>query len=421
LVRTPLARSVAFSVAVGYAFVSMLFGLMLSFFDTQQREVTIYLLPHGTPWWNYPGVLILAPGGVVALPFLSTITMIVVSIGVGLGMTAGVRLAFVLLRQRRREQAGAGLVSSLSGLTPAMIALLTLGACCSTSAAAAAGIGAVAQASGTTYNQLLANAWYLNVFQVAVLGVALLAQEQLLAVYGSLGGGGSAPVDAAGPPAVPRSVRATVPAVGARVLLLSVGTLWALSALLAWAIASPTGASIPSAALVGGWVLQKWLVGGIAVAAALAPIALLEAGTRGSLRRLAPMLRGLLFASGATLAIGAPPPLNGWGVSGFVNQLLGFAGAPGSLGGASPPPVGGAALGATWGLFYLLLGGFAMALALRPRALLQRLALAERPNSSVGESDDLLARATRVDAASPVTSAPRAVGLGDLHEAGRAE
>ncbi len=60
-----------------------------------------------------------------------------------------------------------------------MIALVTLGACCSTTAAATAGLGVIAQASGTSIDELLANNWYIGVFQILVLWIALIAQEQL--------------------------------------------------------------------------------------------------------------------------------------------------------------------------------------------------------------------------------------------------
>ncbi|MCI4344980.1 MAG: hypothetical protein L3J87_05085 [Thermoplasmata archaeon] len=359
---------------MGYGFIAMLTGLMLSFFDTQQNGVTIYLLGHGSPWWNYPGVLVIAPGGVIGLPCLATITMGVVSSGVGLGMTAGVRFAALLLKERKRRGAGAGVITSLTGLTPAMIALLTLGACCSTTAAAAAGIGAVAQASGTTYAQLVANAWYLNVFQVGVLGVALVAQEQLLTIYGTLPG--APPAGGAAAETVDPAPRRTGVRVGAvRAVLLATGTIWALSALLGGNAPSPSSSSSAHEVALGvGLLLQKVGPGLAAIAVALVPASLLRTAGPARLRPLLLVVRGGLLVGGMTLAFGVPPPLTSWGFAGLGNELLGAAGYGVSDGGVLPPSIPLGVLALSWLLFYVLLGGLAIALAVRPGSVVGRLA-----------------------------------------------
>ncbi len=140
----------------------------------------------GTEFWNYPGLLVVAPWGVIEAPFFPTIAMIIVAVGVGLGMTVAFLLTARLVRRRSAGAAGATGTSALAGLTPAMISLVTLGACCSTTAAASAGVGLVAVAAGTTTNNLLLNNWFLGVFQIAIVWVALLAQELLLIVYAGL-------------------------------------------------------------------------------------------------------------------------------------------------------------------------------------------------------------------------------------------
>src|SRR5208282_5512115 len=91
--------------------------------------------------WNYPGLLIIAPWGVVSLPFFATCAMIVVGIGVGFGMTVAFLLGIGLLRTRGTGRGGTSTAGTVAGLTPAMLSLVTLGACCSTTAAATAGVG----------------------------------------------------------------------------------------------------------------------------------------------------------------------------------------------------------------------------------------------------------------------------------------
>ncbi|HXQ79061.1 MAG: hypothetical protein WB788_02290 [Thermoplasmata archaeon] len=193
LLRSRRAKSVAIVIAVAYGFIALLAGYMLQIVPTGASGTTARVLTnsYSPAWWNYPAVLVVTPGGILVLPFLATVSMVLVSIGVGVGMGAGLLLATQFFRTWKLARAGRGLVSPLAGLTPAMVALLTLGACCSTSAAAAGSIGAIAEVSGTSYDQILLNSWILNVFQVAVLGIALLAQEYLIGVFSSLAKSGA--------------------------------------------------------------------------------------------------------------------------------------------------------------------------------------------------------------------------------------
>ena len=371
LIRGVVGRSLAISIALVYGFISLVVGLMLVFgpTGTTSTQVEVITNPYVLQWWNYPAVLVIAPGGVLELPFFDTVSTVLVSIGVGIGMSAGIMLARRILRERRRSPSGAGAVTTLASLTPAMVALLTLGACCSTTAAAAAGIGAVAQASGTTYASLLLNSWYLNVFQLAVLALALLAQEQLLRVYGGVFG-------LAGPEETPvpdraSGVRKTPWLRGLfRTLLLAAGGLWTLSFLIE--LATPAS-GVPFSGIVVSGLLQRPFVGLTAVAIALLPGGILSLASRRSLRGWTVAYRVLLFACGFSLAVGVPPPLTGWGASGLVNQAMGLAGVPGSFGGVSPS-IGGSTLLISWVFFLGLLGVVAMWLSLRPGPLLRRLA-----------------------------------------------
>ncbi|HKN06862.1 MAG TPA: hypothetical protein VJ021_04570 [Thermoplasmata archaeon] len=195
ILRSRRGRWVATSIGVVYGFVALLAGYMLQIVPTGASGTSAQVLTnsYSPAWWNYPAVLVVTPGGILVLPFLATVSMVLVSIGVGVGMGAGILLAARFFRTWKLARAGRGLASPLAGLTPAMVALLTLGACCSTSAAAAGSIGAIAEVSGTSYDQILLNSWILNVFQVAVLGIALIAQEYLIGVFSNLAKSGAEP------------------------------------------------------------------------------------------------------------------------------------------------------------------------------------------------------------------------------------
>ncbi len=358
ILRSPAGRALAISVGFVYGFVSLLVGQMLVFGPTGQTDVTVQVITasSSTAWWNYPAVLVVAPGGLIALPFLPAVTMVIVSIGVGLGMAVGVVLAVRLLRMRRNSSTAPTLASSAAGLTPAMLALVTLGACCSTTAAATAGLGAVAQASGQSLSTVFLNTWYLGLFQVAVLGVALVAQEQLVVVYGSVAG------DAQAALGHPRVDRRSLGVALLRVGLLAGGVTWLLAGLLEAAVPPP--GSVP-AVLALQVLLQHLLAGGLGVLAGLFGPRVVGWFTGPlTLPRLVPRIA--VAAAGLTMVLGAPPPLSGWGLYGFLNELLGREGVSASLGGV-PPPFTGLALALRWAFQLLLVGSFALALAFAPR------------------------------------------------------
>lgn len=360
ILRSPAGRALAISVGFVYGFVSLLVGQMLWFGPTGQTHVTATVITaaDSSAWWNYPAVLILAPGGGLALPFFPVVTMVLVSIGVGIGMSVGVVLAARLLRVRR-SSATPSLASSAAGLTPAMLALVTLGACCSTTAAATAGLGAVAQASGQSLTTVFLNTWYLGVFQMAVLGVALVAQEQLVVVYGTVAG------DAQAAASTPTVDRRSVVAALLRIGLLAGGVTWLLAGLLE--LAAPPAGSV-AAVLAAQVLLQHLLAGGLAVLAGLfGPRVVGWFGGPLTLPRLLP--RFAVGIAGITMVLGAPPPLSGWGLYGFVNELLGREGVSASLGGVTPPFTG-LALGLRWAFQLLLVGTFALAVAFAPRSAL---------------------------------------------------
>jgi len=312
--------------------------------------------------WNYPGLLIEAPWGIVELPFLATWSMLLVSVGVGIGISVGLLIAVRLIRERRRAASTPGTVASIAGLTPAMIALVTLGACCSTTAAATAGVGLVAQASGSSVNNLLVNNWYLDVFQVTVVLVALLAQELVLEVYGGLLGLGGISIGELAP-APPRVGRGRYLAGGAlRAALLIAGVTWSLSMMAEWTTVNPASAGV---GLWFQWIVLHQVVAFLAILTALFPRAVADWMTAGrSVAQRA--VRGLVLLAGAALVGWLPPVAAGAGVAGFGNELLGALGLPASWGAVPPAYAPGLALFLRWGFQYLLLGGFAVAAALTP-------------------------------------------------------
>jgi hypothetical protein len=360
LLRNPAGRALAISVGFVYGFISLLVGQMLVFGPTQQSHVTAQVLtaPSSSAWWDYPALFVLAPGGVVELPFLPAVTMVIVSAGVGLGMAVGVLLAVRLFRMQRNSTTGPTLASSAAGLTPAMLALVTLGACCSTTAAATAGIGAVAQSSGQSLSTVFLNTWYLGFFQMAILAVALVAQEQLVVVYGGLAG------DARTTVALPPPDRRTVLQVLLRVGLLAGGITWLLAGILE--LFAPPAGSV-AVVLAAQVLLQHLLVGGLAVLAGLFGPRLAARLTGAAGLRV--VGRAAVAVGGLTMVLGAPPPLSGWGLYGFVNEFLGWAGVSASMGGVAPPFTG-LPLVLRWAFQLVLVGGFAVALAVQPAAAL---------------------------------------------------
>lgn len=395
LLRTTPGRLLFASILVGYLYLSLSVGQMLVFGPTHQSATTVAILPSGYPSWNYPELIVIAPNAVLVLPYLSALVMVLVSLGVGLGMSASVVIALHLVRRPRSGGRAAGALGAVEGLSPALIAALTLGACCSTTAASTAGIGLAAQASGTSVANLLANTWFLNLLQLLVLGVALLAQEQLIEVYGRILGltGGAVRREQAAPVVGPRSIVAGL----ARLYLVVAGLLAVLSMFLAWTTVSYAVAS------PGTWF--QWLVVGEALGLSallvgLFPGLLRWAGRRATPRAFAWAARGVIGVGAGILLLGVPFPLSAWGVHGFLNELLGVAGAPTTSGAVAPALGTGAALYLRWAIEYIGLGTFGLLLAIRP-ALVARAVGGGPLTSSQAPSPD-----PTVVPASPQVGAP---------------
>jgi len=395
-VRSYLRRShatgLAVFIAVAYALASMLLGgmLVLAQYSGGYSILILWGNRLGLQNWNYPGLLIEAPWGFVDLPFFATLSMVLVSAGVGLGMAVAVVLGYRLLRDRKATAGRPAAAGTIAGLTPAMIALVTLGACCSTTAAATAGVGLVAAATGSSTSNLLLNNWLLGVFQIVVVYVALIAQELLLRVYGTLFAGNDPGFSDHPAPARPVDLHA-VATTALRVTLLAAGVTWALAAVADWTTVDPFAAS---AALWFNWVVEHFLVSGIAILAGLTPRTLerWSAGIAGTSAGRA--VRGALFVGAWTLAVWVPAPLAAAGIEGFGNELLGALGAPAAYGAVAPAFPWGGALLLRWGFQYMLLAGFAGAVALAPVRSLTWLARTESRSSDQPSPEPVPSSAT---------------------------
>ena len=362
-IRRSHAVMMTVTFAVLYALGAMTIGgmLILAPIGGGYQGMVLWGSPLGIGLWNYPALIITAPWGYIELPFFATFSMIVVSIGVALGMAVAILLGVSLLRSRRRTPGGAASVGSIAGLTPAMIGLVTIGACCSTTAASVAGIGLVAGATGTTVGSLLLENWYLGVFQIVVVWLALFAQEIVLRVYGGLLGRRGGSLSSAD---IPRpTARRAVLGGGVRGLLLIGGVTWSLTTLAEWTTTSPWHAP---AGLWLHWIVQQQIPGLLAIFAGLVPGATYAALTPPLGSRIATGLRAALFLAGMTLMVGTPPPIAAWGIEGFGNELLAVLGAPAAWGAVAPVFAPGPDLYFRWAVQYLLAGGFAIVAGLQP-------------------------------------------------------
>src|ERR1700683_1265769 len=78
LLRTRVGALMVTFVAILYGFLSLLIGQMLVVGRTAYTSVQFSVLDGqgAAAWWNYPALVVTAPGGVLILPFLATVTMV---------------------------------------------------------------------------------------------------------------------------------------------------------------------------------------------------------------------------------------------------------------------------------------------------------------------------------------------------------
>ncbi len=321
----------------------------------------------GDPWYDFPELFVFSSGVALDLLFLPTITMVLVSAAVGIATVSALFTAFPRLRGRPEGDTRELATTSAAGASAAVTGLATM-ACCCTTCASAAGVAVVAATSGTNVLFLLGQTWYLDLFQLVVVGLALSIQERALRM----------PVTEC--PRPPRVDRAFAGGVVLRVGLLVAGITWSLAMFVEWA---EVPLSTAGAALWYHWIVEHQLLSLAAVAAGMFPKET-AAWIRGSYARTRGwILRGLLLLGGVTWGIGVPPPLSGWGLGGLVNELAGMVGAAPTWGAVVPDVGLGPALLFHWGFQHLLLGVFSIALALVPaRALAPLIRTVEAPEET---------------------------------------
>jgi hypothetical protein len=167
-----------------------------------------------------------------------------------------------------------------------------------------------------------------------------------------------------------------------RIALLVGGITWSLAMFVEWAEVSPAAAG---PALWYHWIVEHQLLACVAVVAGMFPKEAAAWIRRVHARTGGWALRGLLLVGGVTWSIGVPPPLVGAGLGGFLNELGGFLGVSAAWGAVAPDVGLGAALFFHWIVQHLLLGAFAITLAIAPeRALAPLLRTVEGAATEAG-------------------------------------
>jgi hypothetical protein len=367
LVVAPSYRALVGGIAVAYGLAAMIVGGMLQLsLSGAGTAPFLWIVPKGPGMaWYYPAILAGGPHFLLILPIVSTIFMVLTAAGVGLGVAAAVYLGVYSLRPLLTPGSGPRAMASTIGLTPALLVFLTLGACCSTTAAAGAGIAVLAQSSGTSTTAVLVNTWYLGLFQLAMVYVALLAQEQLVVVCTVIYGGGR-PENAAMAPRAWRKVGGAL----LRLTLIASGLLWAFSGLTLW-FSIPLS-DTPWVAWFGVLV-QHVLPGSLAVLAGLMPGELATFLTRHDKVSSHRAIRGAAAVLGLSLLTWLPSSVASKGAPALLNEVGGVLGWPPGWGAVVPPSSDPVEIALRWGLGFMIVGGFALVLALWPESTLRAL------------------------------------------------
>lgn len=339
----------AILVGAAYTIASMLIGSMLEVFPSSRLAFFWEVIWYGHPSWDYPALLIAGPNEVIAFPFLPTITMAIVALGVAFGGGVAIASIRAQLRAHRRKDGVRSAVSATAGISSGITGLATLGACCCVTCATAGGVAIVAAASGASYSDLLTNNWYIDLFQVVVVWFSLLIQEWNL----------RRPVDFCPPP---RDAR-TVASVALRVGLLVSGITWSLAMFAEWSFDSPLSAP---AGTWFHWIFEHQLLSCVAVLAAMMPRETMRTLIARSRTTSVRGLRVALAVAAITWGAWVPVQLTSLGLGGFVNELFGYLGFPASWGSISPDSPLGGALVFHWTFQHLFLSAFALTAALWP-------------------------------------------------------
>ena len=351
LLRSRKAHLLVAGIAVSYLLASMVIGEMIVFPPVQGRFfVDVHVT--GNPWWDFPELFVFSSGFALDLLFLPTVTMVLVSIGVGMGATAAILTTIPSIAERWSPTRRSTATASASGASAAIAGLATLGACCCTSCAGVAGVAVVAAASGTNIAVLLRESWYLDLFQLAVVGVALLAQERALRLPSEYC------------PVPPKVDRAFLVGTALRIALLIAGITWSLAMFVEWIDEPPLAAS---ATTWYHWIFEHQLLSLTAIATGLFPKEV-SAWIRRVYRSPEGWpLRIALLVAGVTWGLWVPPALTGVGLGGLINEVLGVLGMPATWGTVPPDAAVGAPLLFHWVFQHALLASLSIAVAIHPR------------------------------------------------------
>jgi hypothetical protein len=349
LIRGRKARLLVIGIVIAYLLTSMFIGQMLTF-PAVQGPFFIDLHFGGSPWWDFPELFVFGSGVALDLLFLPTVTMVLVSLAVGIGATAAVVTVLPALRAESASRRTAA-TTSAAGAGAAITGLATIGACCCTSCAGAIGVAVVAAASGTDMAVLLRENWYIDLFQLVVVGIALLAQERALRL----------PADYC--PIPPKTDRRFVLGSLLRIGLLVAGITWSLAMFVEWIDLTPLTAS---AATWYHWIFEHQFLSAIAIAAGMFPKEFAGWIERTYRSSAGSPLRAVLLFAGVTWGIWVPQAFTNLGLGGLVNEIFGFLGFTPFLGSISPDAAIGAPLLFHWGFQHVLLAAFAIIVAVRP-------------------------------------------------------
>lgn len=295
LLQDRRARLLAAVVAVLYVSLSLLTDGRVFFSGTRG--------PGAISFSMLGGLVVSGGGWTVTLPLWSAALSITVALGVGVGMGSGALVALRVISLERTPSRRGRELGPLSSLPPAMLSVLSLGAFCSVTAAAWAGLGGVVSLGGSSSLLGVSTDLLLSLVQLVVLGASLLAQESLLRLF---------PARFLGVPRVRRRMPAWEPepitprrgALARYRHLLAAGCTASVGLALVQLVSDLSSGTWSHGVLVGSGSATEWALGLLALsilpAAAVAWTS--EAGLTGSARSY----RTLLILLGAMIAAGAP-------------------------------------------------------------------------------------------------------------------
>ena len=181
LIGTSHGWSFTGALAAGYALLSMVLTGMVRFSGT--ASVRAQWVPNLS---GGPGIILQAFGLSAVLPLESSALTILVALVTGVGLGAGTLVTFRLAQSSKSTKKGTGTAASIAALTPAMMAMVTLGACCSMVAASSSGFFPGARSPEITLGAWTVPSLILGLAQLGLLMGAVSAQERIFATFADL-------------------------------------------------------------------------------------------------------------------------------------------------------------------------------------------------------------------------------------------